>query len=159
MTNFTDITADSITAPVTGNITGNVTGNVTGLLNGASIVKVSETIGFAAFTDGGGASGTKALATQIPVGALFLGAAITALTGFAGDTSAVVIIGDGSDTDRYNTGTPSVFTTAADGIDVGLPSGVRYHAAAKTITVTVTSNADFTSVSAGSMTIEYYYLT
>jgi hypothetical protein len=125
----------------------------------AELVKVTETVGFASFTDGGGASGTKALAVQIPVGARIIGMHITALTGFTGDTSAVVIIGDGTDTDRYMTGTPSVFTTAANGISLGIPSGVLYHDAAKTVTVTVTSNADFTSVSAGSMTVEYFYVT
>lgn len=124
-----------------------------------SLVKVSETIGYASFTDGGATSGTKALAAQIPAGARFIGCQITALTGFTGDTSAAVIIGDGSDTDRYMTGTPSVFTTAAGGISLGIPSGVLYHDAAKTVTVTVTSAADFTAVSAGSMTVEYFYLT
>jgi hypothetical protein len=117
-------------------------------------------VAFDAFTDGGGASGTYDItAGTIPVGATFLYAAVTALTGFAGDTSAVLIIGDGSDTDRYNTGTPDVFTTAVNGISVGAPSGTRYHAAAATITLTVTSGADFTSVSAGSLTVEFFYLT
>ena len=124
-----------------------------------SLVKVSETIAYSSFTDGGAASGTKNLATQIPVGARVLGCHLTALTGFTGDTSAVVIIGDGTDTDRYMTGTPSVFTTAANGITLGIPSGIQYHDTAKTVTVTVTSAADFTSVSAGSMTVEYFYLT
>jgi hypothetical protein len=151
---------------ITGNVTA-TTGSITTLtattVNGetisGSLVKVSETIGFAAFTDGGGASGTKNLATQIPAGARIIGMHLTALTGFAGDTSAVVIIGDGTDTDRYMTGTPSVFTTAAGGLSLGIPSGVLYHDAAKTVTVTVTSGSDFTAVNAGSMTVEYFYLT
>ena len=138
---------------------GALTGTVNGETVSGSIVKVSETIGFASFTDGGGASGTKNLATQIPVGARFIGCHLTALTGFTGDTSATIIIGDGTDTDRYMTGTPSVFTTAANGLSLGIPSGIAYHDTAKTVTVTVTSAADFTSVSAGSMTVEYFYLT
>lgn len=124
-----------------------------------SLIKVSETVARAAFTDGGGTSGTYNLATQIPIGARVLGCHITALTGFTGDTSATVIIGDGTDTDRYMTGTPSVFTTAANGISLGNPSGIAYHDAAKTVTVTVTSATDFTAVSAGSMTVEYFYIT
>lgn len=157
------ISTNGFQGAVTGNVTGNLTGNVTGLVNSetvsGSLVKVSETIGFAAFTDGGGAAGTKALATQIPVGARVLGCHITALTGFTGDTSAAVTIGDGTDVDRYMTGTPSVFTTAANGVSLGIPSGIAYHDAAKTVTVTVTSGADFTAVAAGSMTVEYFYLT
>jgi hypothetical protein len=154
------VSTNGFTGDITGNITGNVTATtVNGETISGSLVKVSETIGFAAFTDGGSTSGTKALATQIPVGARILGMHITALTGFIGDTSAVVIIGDGTDTDRYMTGTPSVFTTAAAGISLGNPSGIAYHDVAKTVTVTVTSAADFTNVSAGSMTVEYFYLT
>lgn len=121
--------------------------------------KISETVAFGDFTDGGSTAGTFDLSTQIPVGATVLRAVLTALTGFTGDTSAVLIVGDGSDGDRYNTGTPSVFTTAANGLDLGAPSGVGYHAAAATVTLTVTSGADFTSVSAGSLTIEIYYYT
>jgi hypothetical protein len=148
------------TAGFIGALTGNVTATtVNGETISGSLVKVSETILFSAFTDGGAAVGTKALATQIPIGARVLGCHLTALTGFTGDTSAVVIIGDGTDTDRYMTGTPTVFTTAANGLTLGIPSGVAYHDAAKTVTVTVTSAADFTSVSAGSMTVEYFYLT
>jgi len=139
---------------------GNITATtVNGETVSGSLVKVSETIAYSAFTDGGSTSGTKALATQIPVGARLMGCHLTALTGFTGDTSATVIIGDGTDTDRYMTGTPSVFTTAANGLNLGIPSGIGYHDTAKTVTVTVTSATDFTNVSAGSMTVEYYYLT
>lgn len=124
------------------------------------VVRIQQTVARSAFTDGGSTSGTYTLtAGTIPVGATVLGSAVTAITGFTGDTSAVLIIGDGTDTDRYNTGTINVFTTAAGGIDAGLPSGLRYHPAAKSIVLTVTSAADFTNVSAGSVTVEVYYLT
>ena len=144
------------TAGFTGDITATT---VNGETVSGSLVKVSEVVTRASFTDGGSTSGTRALTTDIPIGARIIGMHITALTGFTGDTSAVVIIGDGSDTDRYMTGTPSVFTTAAGGISLGIPSGIAYHDVAKTVTVTVTSAADFTNVSAGSMTVEYFYLT
>lgn len=123
------------------------------------VYKLEETVAYSAFTDGGGAAGTFALTVgQIPAGATFLFAAVTALVGFTGNTSAVLIIGDGTDTDRYMTGTPSVFTTAATGIDVGDPSGVRYHTAAKTVTLTITANSDWGLVTAGSLTVVLYYL-
>ena len=145
------------TLAVTGATT--LTGAVTTAATQAIPVKFTETVAFGAFTDGGAAAGTIALTNTIPVGAFVVCALCTAITGFAGDVSAVVTLGDGSDADRYNTGTPSVFATAANGVALGIPSGVQYHAAAATVTVTVTTNADFTSVSAGSLTLEFYYLT
>ena len=135
------------------------TGAVTTAATQAIPVKFTETVAFGDFTDGGGASGTIALTNTIPVGAFVVCATCTAITGFTGDVSAVATLGDGSDVDRYNTGTPSVFTTAANGIALGVPSGVQYPAAAATVTVTVTTNANFTAVSAGSLTVEFYYLT
>ncbi len=126
----------------------------------SSLVKLTQTVGFAEFTDGLGAAGTFALTVgTIPVGATFLAAAVTAITGFAGDTTAVMTIGDGTDVDRYNAGTIDVFSTAAAGIDAGVPSGLRYHPVAATVTLTVTGGADFTSISAGSVTVELTYLT
>ena len=52
-----------------------------------------------------------------------------------------------------------MFTTAANGLDLGVPSGVRYHAAAATVTLTITSATDWGAVTAGSLTIEIYYMT
>ena len=136
-----------------------LSGDLTPVSTQAVLQKYTETVGYAAFTDGGSTSGTFDLSVSIPVGAVFLRAVLTALTGFAGDTSAVIIVGDGTDNDRYMTGTPDVFTTIAAGLDLGVPSGVAYHAAAKTPTITITSNADWGSVNAGELTIELYYYT
>jgi hypothetical protein len=58
--------------------------------------------------------------------------------------------------DRYNTGTPSLFTTAVV-IEAGVPSGVKSHLVEKSVTVTVTSAADFTAVVAGSVTVKIYF--
>jgi hypothetical protein len=158
-TTSSTIAAAGFVGDLTGNITGDITGDVTGTLNGASIVKVSDTFTFDEFTDNTDATGTFATAISIPIGAFVLACSCTALTGFAGNVSATVLIGDGSDDDRYMTGTPDVFTTAANGIALGVPSGVQYHDAAETVTVIVTASADFTAVSAGAMTLEVFYLT
>jgi len=124
-----------------------------------AIRKIEETVLFSQFTDGGAASGTYTLtAGTIPVGATVLSSAIKAITGFTGNVSATIIIGDGSDTDRYNTGTPSVFTTAAGGISAGAVSGVAYHTAEKSVVLTVAGSSDFTAISAGSVTVAVYYL-
>jgi hypothetical protein len=129
------------------------------VLNNLQIKKIVQTVDHAQFTDGGAAVGTFSLGEVIPVGALYLGTAVTKVTGFAGDTSAVLTIGDGTDVDRYNTGTINVFATAANGIASGVPSGALYHAAQITPKLTITTAADWTSVSAGEVTVELYYLT
>ncbi len=120
---------------------------------------ISETVGFAAFTDGLGAVGTYVMTVSLPAKSIFLYSKVKVPAGFAGNVSAVLTIGDGSDVDRYNTGTPSVFTTAANGIEMGAPSGTRYHATAMaTVTLTVTGATDFTAINAGSIAVSLYYL-
>lgn len=115
-----------------------------------------ETVALADFTDGGSTAGTVTLGLNIPAGAIVKQAYIDAVTGFAGDTSAAATIGDGTDADRYNTGTPNVFATA-DHISAGAVSGTAYHAAAKDVVVTVASATDFGLVTAGQMTITVEY--
>lgn len=97
------------------------------------------------FTDGGAAVGTLVLTPQFPAGAIADVGQLRDVVGWAGDVSAVLTVGDGSDVDRYNTGTPSLFATAAF-VAFGVPSGVRHHTAAQAITATVTSSSDFTLV-------------
>lgn len=118
---------------------------------------IEEYVTRAQFTDGGSTSGTYVLKTAIPVGAHVLGTTYTQITGFTGDTSAVMTVGDGSDVDRYNTGTPSVFTTAS-AVSAGAPSGTLGHAAAVYPTLTVTSGADFTNVTAGAVNVKIAYI-
>jgi hypothetical protein len=136
---------------------------MTELLNlkkGVVLDWIEERIKVAQFTDGGAAAGTYQMQHAIPVGATVIRTLVTGVVGFAGDTSAVLVVGDGTDVDRYNTGTPSVFASAAQ-ITAGIPSGVAEHAAAIKPTLTVTSNADFTSVvtnAQGALTIRIVYL-
>ena len=118
----------------------------------------SQTISITEFTDGGSTTGTLDLGISIPAGAVYEQTLLSALTGFAGDTSATIQIGDGTDVDRYSTGTPSVFTTAAAGADAGVPSGTRFHSAAKTPKVRITSGADFTNVTPGTVTVTLVWL-
>lgn len=126
-------------------------------LGGLELHKIEVTITRAAMTDGGAAVGTYTLTDAIPAGALFIASIISAITGFIGNTSAAITIGDGTDVDRYNTGTPSVFTTAAKGIAAGVPSGDTYHTAQINPVVTITGGTDFTNISAGSVTIAMLY--
>jgi hypothetical protein len=118
---------------------------------------ISQTVTYSQFTDGGSTAGTKVLIETIPLGAFYLRTLVCDVTGFTGNVSATITVGDGSDVDRYNTGTPSVFTTDTS-IDMGAPSGTTYHDAAATVTITITSNSDWGLVTAGSLTIKMFYL-
>lgn len=109
----------------------------------------SEQLTAASLTDGGAAVGTKTLGITIPAGARFIASTVDMLFGFAGNVSATLTLGDGSDVDRYNTGTPSIFTTSAAGVDMGVPSGTAFHSADKAVVATVTSATDITLVLAG----------
>lgn len=113
---------------------------------------------YSAFTDGGAAVGTYTMSGVIPAGAQLLPCHVRVVAGFANDTSAVMIIGDGSDTDRCNTSTINVFTTAASGVVCGAVSGIPYVGTAFSPVLTVTTNADFTSVNAGNLTVAIPYL-
>ena len=98
-----------------GTLDSSVTTNTAGILTlntAPKIGSVQATIGVADMTDSG-VTGTYEFTDLIPAGAVVMQSTISGLTGFAGDTSATVTIGDGSTADRYNTGTPNVFATAA----------------------------------------------
>ncbi len=107
------------------------------------------------FTDGGSTAGTYQVQFELPVGFYVERSQLLDVTGFAGDTSATITVGDGSDVDRYNTGTPSVFATISR-LDLGVASGTRFIATANRPTITITSNADFTNVTPGTLTLRVY---
>lgn len=129
------------------------------VLGAGSLRYKSETVLKSAFTDGGATVGTYVMTVTIPVGALLIRTKIAAAVAWSGDTSAVITVGDGSDVDRYMTGTPSIFAAAADGVECGVPSGIKLITTANTPTLTVTSTADFTNVNVlGSVTVTIYYI-
>jgi hypothetical protein len=117
---------------------------------------ISQRITYSQFTDGGATAGTKVLNEGIPEGAWVLRSKLRNLTGFSGNVSATIQIGDGTDADRYSTGTPDVFTSL-DAADVGAPSGTQIHADAKSVTVTITSSSDWGLVTAGAVTVDILY--
>lgn len=125
---------------------------------GVEIGVVSQAVTYSQFTDGGSTLGTLTMTDYVPAGAILIGSKVLVTAGFAGDTSAVLTISDGSDVDRFNTGTPSVFATAATGIETGVPSGNKLITTAVQPILRVTSGADFTAVNAGAMTVHVYYL-
>lgn len=127
----------------------------------AMVGVLSETVAVSQFTDGGATVGTYQMQGVLPAGSIVLYSKIGPVTGFAGDTSAALTIGDGSDVDRYMTGTPSVFTTAAVGVECGVPSGTKLLTADNRPTLTITSSADFTAVVTdghGVVTVAIHYI-
>lgn len=110
---------------------------------------------FSQFTDGSGAAGTYQVQFELPVGFFVERSQLLDVTGFTGDTTAAITIGDGSDVDRYNTGTPSVLTTISR-LDLGVASGTRFIATANRPTITVTGGADWGSIEAGALTLRVY---
>lgn len=129
----------SLTVPLTG------TGSVSGINGGVGCIEVPF---FAEdLTDGEAAVGTFDLSATVPVGAVILRCQVNVTVAFIGDVSATLIVGDGTDHDRFNTGTPSVFTTGHK--DMGVPSGTAFVSTAITPRLTVTSAADITPVIAG----------
>lgn len=104
-------------------------------------------------TDTGFNAGLLNLDEQIPDGSVVFISALMNLVGFTGDVSAVIQVGTAVDADRYNTGTPNVFVTNQSGVALGAISGTAWHDAATTVVITITTNADFTNVSAGSATV------
>lgn len=108
------------------------------------------------FTDGGAAVGTLTLTADIPAGARYDYTDIRNVTGFAGDTSAALTVGDGTDVDRYNTSTIDVFSDVAL-IAAGAASGTLDHATAVSPVLTITTAADWGSVTAGALTILMHF--
>lgn len=157
-------TSPTFVTPVLGTPTSGTLTNCTGLpaasVLAPAIRVLTETHTAASFTDGGATTGTKSFTGTLPIGAITLGTKVIVNAGFAGDTTAVMTIGDGSDVDRYNTGLIDVFTTAANGVQSGVPSGSLLHTAVATPVLTVTTGADFTNALAGggSVTVSIYYI-
>ena len=120
------------------------------LAHSGSIV---QTVKYSDFVDGTSTAGSLTLTYGIPIHMTVKRCFLQALTGFTGDASCTLIVGDGSITDRYMTGTPSIYTTAAGETSLGVVSGTAYHAAAKSIVLSAVSATDWGKVTAGQFTI------
>jgi len=105
------------------------------------------------FTDGGAAAGTYTCLFTLPVGFFMERCWLTDVTGFTGDSTATITVGDGSTADRLNTGTPSVFT-AASYIDLGAVSATPLVSTAFRPVITITEDSDWGDVTAGALTIK-----
>lgn len=120
---------------------------------------LTQSVSYSDFVDGGGVVGTLNLSNSVPDGAVVERCIIHTLTGFTGgaNSTATVQIGDGTDVDRYNTGTPDVYTTNASGVDMGAVSGTAWHDDAKTPVITITVDNDWSTIAAGAFEIAIFY--
>lgn len=118
---------------------------------------LQQTCTLADFTDAEDATGTLVLDEGIPAGAFALQTVLLNVADWDPTTTLTITVGDGSDVDRYNTGTPSIATDAVM-IDMGAISGTEIHTTAvSTVTITLTEDDDFTDLTDGSFTIRIYY--
>jgi hypothetical protein len=133
--------------------------NKFGFADHCGLGAVTKSFAYDDMTDGGGVVGTIDFDEQIPDGAVVVACILHTLTGFTGgaNSTATIQVGDGTVVDRYNTGTPDVYTSNASGVDMGAISGTAWHDAAKTVTVTITVDSDWSTVSAGECTVGILY--
>jgi hypothetical protein len=126
----------------------------------AGAALIEQTFAFDDMTDNAGtATGFIDLTTLLPAGAVPIGWTFDVLTGFTGDTTAVMQVGIAGDLDRFSAATSrSVLTAAQVGSHVIAADGLLSVDAAVAIRVTITGGADFTSIDAGEGTIRFYYL-
>lgn len=121
------------------------------------IKSISETVAFDDFTDVD-TTGYVDMSTDIPAGAIVLGWRADVTEGFASDTTAVMQVGVEGDVDAFSADTTqSVLTDDS----VAMSASLAATAACTTATtprITVTGAADFTSIDAGEMTVEIFYL-
>lgn len=118
--------------------------------------RIAQHIDYSEFTDGASTTGTLSLDASIPIGAYVLRSYLVNNTAATGVSALTIQIGDGTDVDRYSTGTPSV-ASAASIISLGAVSGTAVHTAAKTPIVTLTEDDDFTDITAWSTTVVIEY--
>ena len=125
-----------------------------------SIGVISKTAAFGDFTDNEDTTGYIDFDDDLPAGAIPLGWKSVVATGFTGDTTAVMQVGVSGDLDRFSAVTDqSVLAAGTVGASaLGQSDCLDGIAAAQTPRITVTGAADFSSISAGAMTVSLYYL-
>jgi len=126
---------------------------------GVTVGKVtSQALLYDAFTDNTNTTGYLDISTQIPADTIVIGWKATVATGFTGDGSAAIQVGVAGDTDAFSADTAQSVYTSSTAVGAASLAASAFCDSATTARVTVTGGADFTSVSAGNMTVTIYYL-
>ncbi len=148
------IAPDGGTTNVTGALaaSGAVTGN-----GGLGLGVVSQVVAFGDFTNNEDATAYIDLTSQIPAGSIVLGWECVVATGFTGTTTCTVQVGIAGALDKFSAVTDlSIFAAGTVGSTV--KAGNVYEAAAATVRVTATEDSDWDDVTAGSMTVNVWYI-
>ena len=130
---------------------------------GMGIRKVAQIVKYGDFTDDGGdVIGDMSMDKSVPAGSFILGCKVTVKTGFTGDTSATLKIGVAKDGGTLSgNSTINVFTAARNLVASAFISSVNGPVAVSSdqiIYLGVTSDSDFSDITAGEMLVEVYYL-
>lgn len=129
---------------------------------GMAFRKVSQVVELADITDDGGADGTLNLGKQIPAGSFVVGSKVTVAEGFVGDTTAVLSVGTAGDANEYSGNTThNILEKVSNSVRsafISADAGLVAESAAIDVLLTVTGGADFTSITAGKLLVEVFYL-
>lgn len=124
---------------------------------GLGLRKISQWIDYSDFTDSGSTTGTLTMTQTLPAGSFYIGLKASVKTGFTGDTTCTLKAGKTSGEDEFTDGTTVNIYTAADVGQEG-EAPLEYLGSATTVYLVATGAADWTSVSAGKMLVELFYL-
>lgn len=124
---------------------------------GMGIRKVAQWVDYSDFTDATDTHGTLTMSAKLPAGAFVLGTKVSVQTGFTGDTSCTLAIGKSSSASEFTDGTTVNIYTAAD-VGESPADPLEFIASEASVYLYATSAADWTSVSAGKMLVEVFYL-
>lgn len=101
-------------------------------------------------------SAAKTLTNTIPRGAIVVRTYVEVIEGFQGDTTAVAIVGDADDEDRY---VQASFDVKSQGVkQTGKPSGNKHHKEPKQPKVKVTAGNAFGNLTGGVMRVSVVYV-
>lgn len=119
---------------------------------------IEESFVIGDFTDNTNTTGYVDTAESLPAGALVLGWQANVATGFTGDTTASAQLGVAANLNQFTTTAPSVLAAAIVGSASPGSGDSPVVAAASAARLTVTGAADFTSISAGALTLKIAYI-
>ena len=142
---------------------GNVNEELELSLTGLGLRKVSQIVEYGDFTDDGSdANGDLTLNKSVPAGSFIIGSKVTVKTGFTGDTSAVLAIGASANDNEYSgNSTHNVFTSGTNNLVkaafITSDAGLGAVGSDQIIYLTLTSDSDFSNVTAGRLLVEVFY--
>jgi len=126
---------------------------------GMGLRKVAQIVSHSDFTDNGDTTGDLTLENQLPVGAFVIGTKVKVLEAFSGgsNTTATMTVGKTAGEDEFTDGT-SVNVAAVGVVGDSAEDPLEFIASATDVICRVTVDNDFTTVAAGKLMVEVFYL-